>query len=988
MRRAAFTTVLLLTLGLLVLWCWDDAPPPPNTGLAANSTTAAVDAAGHADSALATAAVGERALDADAATRSATAAIDPFAHSRTGYRGRIVTATGTPVPGMRVRLFRGAPDVLLLAGLDAFATAPPEPQLEAARATTAADGRFRLGGIAGRGICWLRLEWPVITSAPPHLRAGDGTVIAVQSAPQPGEEKDLGDLVLKQGAVLTGRVVDDRGDPIALATVRAMRLPNLPFSMFPIERLTADDALFVTANGVDAVVELPPWAARVEQALPLCRATTAADGSFTLYGVDPGQNVVALTHPGHLGVLKQGVQVVAATHQDLGETALQDGEETTVLVREPGGQPIADAEVLVAGESLGLPVHLGERMGSTNAQGTLAVTGLPRGRALAAARRSPKEPWILGKSAPSGAPLEVVLAAHHSLLLRVLLPDGKPCSAPKLQFARGNRDQMAVELQMLGMRSQLDLAARVQSLPDGRVRIADVPAGSWTVLVTARNCGIESLQVEVTGDADLSVQLRAARTAQVHVLDAAGEPVEGAALYVQPRGGARAQRILEVPTHAGTTDREGLCTLRDLPTDMTKVTAEHPQHGQVHQEVQGLPEHVHLQFQAAGSIHGILTDGGRPPMTGRWVAVLERRYSKEQPRGAMPDLPQLQLPALDGSFTFGAIQPGSWRVTVQDAMTDVGTIGGIYDYMARRKQILPWTKADVELHSGETLSVRIDAMLDTQPYSGSGADIRGVVTIDGRPGEGALVVGTSTPSNRRTTSRVDRAGTFDLGRCPEGALRVVVVPKDVAESRLLENLFSHQFARDLTVVNEQSQELQIDVVTASVRGEVRDRSGAPVADCRVWLHDRGGAGRSSALRSQRTDGRGAFLIAQLPLGAYELRAEKDSAGTATSQLVVDRAAEFGPITIELVPLGRVRGQIDPKSLVDGRGAILLLPDAAQNTVKGNVDRDGRYELRNVPLGQYRVVLETGPAAGTPAVIGTCEVSSAEPVVVRTSLDRR
>src|SRR5262249_20100455 len=158
---------------------------------------------------------------------------------------------------------------------------------------------------------------------------------------------------------------------------------------------------------------------------------------------------------------------------------------------------------------------------------------------------------------------------------------------------------------------------------------------------------------------------------------------------------------------------------------------------------------------------------------------------------------QLALPDLAGAFAFAALQPGKYRLTAQDSAADVGTVGGLWQYMARRKQIFPWSKAEVELHGGEHKEVRLDAMLDPPAYTGPGAAVRGTVTIDGAPGEGALVVGHSTVPDRNVTNRVDRGGAFDLGHVPVGKLRVTVVPREVAESRLLEHLFSHHFARDL-----------------------------------------------------------------------------------------------------------------------------------------------------------------------------------------------
>src|SRR5262249_9674118 len=154
-----------------------------------------------------------------------------------------------------------------------------------------------------------------------------------------------------------------------------------------------------------------------------------------------------------------------------------------------------------------------------------------------------------------------------------------------------------------------------------------------------------------------TVQLRPAQPLRVRVLDAVGAPVAGAAIYTQARGGERLQRIVELPLQQGTTDGDGCCTVRDLPTAQTRITASHPLHGQVHAVVQATPVEVELRSLGAGAIHGKLTAGGRVPAPGRWLAVLERRIEVQTARGALPDLPQLALPVLDGTFEFAALQP-------------------------------------------------------------------------------------------------------------------------------------------------------------------------------------------------------------------------------------------------------------------------------------------------------------------------------------------
>jgi hypothetical protein len=203
------------------------------------------------------------------------------------------------------------------------------------------------------------------------------------------------------------------------------------------------------------------------------------------------------------------------------------------------------------------------------------------------------------------------------------------------------------------------------------------------------------------------------------------------------------------------------------------------------------------------------------------------------------------------------------------------------------------------------------------------------------------------------TSRVDRGGGFDLGRCPTGEIRVVVVPNEVAESRLKENLFSHHYAQDLQVVDGQPLDLRIDITTGGAFGDVRDRSGAPVDDCRVVLYDRGGNGRSSSLRVARTDVRGGFTFRDIPSGAYELRAEKSGAGKVTvPNIAVTSGGSVGPIAVVLVPFVVVAGRVETPP--GTRAEVQLLLEGGGDALRTTSEPGGAFVLRDVPTGRYRV----------------------------------
>lgn len=901
-----------------------------------------------------------------------------YAADRTGYLGRVVSAAGVPVPGVTVRLLRAAQDFNLTSdyAVDVLAREPMQPSLQVAFAQSADDGRFRIDGVMPRGLCFLRLEFADVAHAPPALRPGNGTMLPVQRTPAPGEVVDLGDVRLKAGATLVGRVVDADGKVVGGALVRSARVPPFPFGIVPIERLQPDGAILVTAGATASVVEVPSWLGEAMSLLPIPACTSSPDGTFALYGVDAGDNVIAVTTRDRGSLLRPGVKVAAEAVQSLGDCVLAGGEEVDVLVVDEADKPIANAEVLLAPRSQGPPIHIAQRVGRTDGEGRLLARGMPRGGAIAAARRTERDAWVVGAPAAADREVRVVLPKAYTLTLTVQDATGRALKSAQLKLLDGASDAGAVEIGLFGMTRPLDLGQRLHVLEDGRLQITDLRPGRWTAIVGAAGHATRSLDVDLKGDTERTIALPAARPLRVHVVDAVGEPVAGAVLAMQSRGGERSRRLVEMPIPVGRSDRDGSCVLRDLPTDETRLTASHPRHGQVSTVVRSAPTELTLQFGAPAAIRGKLTDGGRAPAPGRWLVVLERIYADDaQP--ATRELPQLTMPDLEGAFAYAALQPGKYRVTSQDSAADVGTIAGLMSYMDRRGQIIPWTKAEVDLRAGEQVEVRIEAMVEAPAITGPGAVVRGTVLIDGVPGEGAVVVGNSKNPDRNATSRVDRGGSFDLGRMPAGPVRVVVVPKEVADARLWENLFSHHFVRDLTIVDGVPQELAIAIATGAVAGGVRDASGAPVDNAKIVLFDRGGEGRSSALRVLHTDASGAFRLAGLAAGNYEVQASKDGLGSAPKGRVdVVAGAEAGPLWLTLRTTARVTGRVEVTGFAKKAWLGLQLhPLAGGEPVLGGALPSGQFEVKDVPEGRYRVEIRQ---ADLPQVYAAGEIEVRAP----------
>lgn len=958
-RRARILSLALVALTALVVvvaWGSDGEPGPP---AGSNSTARSGDAT---TMAAASDAAASRA-DAVAAERSVVE-VEPSRYAQllrataTGYTGRVVTARGEVVPGIGVTLLRVAATAVFPAKLDLFDVQPAEPQVVAAEALTDARGRFVLDGIAPRGVCFLRLAFEDPDTAPVRFRSGQRTYVPVERAPAPGEVVDLGDVMLKVGATIVGRVVDPDG-PVEGALVRAARLPPLPFGVVPIERLRADGGLIGTPGDATTFVEFPPWFEAFWDALPIAMTHSRADGSFAIHGVDPGAVVVAAIAPGRASRLLENVRTRAGETTGVGELRLPYGATTSVFVVDAAGEPVADARVFVAPMSMGLPVHVAEPAGTTNGAGRVAVDGLPVGRAIAAAARQGSAVWHYSEPASAEGTLRVVFPERHTLTLRVLDLDGAPIARPDVQLVPGAADHGVVELALLGARRPIDLSRRLGRLPDGRLRIAELDAGEWTLLVGAPGFATHKADLTLTADAERTVELRGARELRVRTIDPRGEPVADATIYVRSRGASRNVRLIELPRPVGRTREDGWLSISDLPTTTTRITAEHPRHGQVHREVDGTPGELELRFEEAASITGVLTDGGRPPEPGRWVMVLERRYGDgELRRGAMPEMPQLTVPDLEGNFRFAALQPGKWRVTAQDSVADVSTVAGFMEYSARRKQIFPWNKAEVLLQGGERAEVRLDAIVDAAPFDGPGAFVRGSVVLDGAPAIGAVVVGTSKKPERRVTSRVDGGGWFELGRVPAGELRLVVVSQEVADSRLRENVFNHLWARDLRITADEPRDIRVVLDTGVVFGHVTNEHGQPASDCRMRIFDRGGDGRSSSMRSARSKA-GAFRFEAVPAGHYELLAESDTGRAVRGGVVVTSGGVVGPIDLVMQPFARLAGQVLQDNAPPPRGSSLrLYPAGGGHTLRRGLEKDGSFAFDRIVAGDYRGELRT------------------------------
>ncbi|MDJ0973134.1 MAG: carboxypeptidase regulatory-like domain-containing protein [Planctomycetota bacterium] len=279
-------------------------------------------------------------------------------------KGVIVDSNGEPVAGVRVRVQQRA---------------EPQPEgqnannrnnrrgrrgrggsmtmrmLQNSRAVidmTSVDGKFELRGVAAG-------RWVVVAESEEYVR----------SYSQPfrigaGETEEV-EVAMTDGAVLAGRVVDERGSGVRGARVR-------------IGKLDDDQVRRVNLNA---------W--QVDRQLEATVYTTDSEGRFRIENLEPGVTAVKVEVPDHITYYRRDLRVRAGEVYDGYTISMSKGETIQGTVRGADGKPIQGAYVAVTArenprEDGGMaaegeePTTIEPSMGAqTDAQGRFTIENVP-----------------------------------------------------------------------------------------------------------------------------------------------------------------------------------------------------------------------------------------------------------------------------------------------------------------------------------------------------------------------------------------------------------------------------------------------------------------------------------------------------------------------------------------------------------------------------------------------------------------------------------
>jgi hypothetical protein len=997
MQRQLIPAILIVATAVIAFAWWlysdPDAPLPLPSGgieLTESAGPEVVPAGGSVDAGLLDTNVREAVLSGNSALLS-----DPDIRAGLcGFKGRVVNHLKTPMADCGVRIYRGAMDSILAQATDLFADAPDfDPQYIAGEVQTGDDGRFEMTGVWPRGIYLMFAG--LGTDAPTHQ--------VITKAPSPGEVVDLGDVVLNEAGVIVGEVYDSDGNAMAGALVRAADVPGALAVFFPAERFDPEGALLIRERRAPVqVLKMPPWVKNAFEHLPIPTTRTDLEGKFRLVGVMPGSNMLATTTRGFLSDVKASVQVRAGQVKNVGRIRLREGEELYAKVLDEKGKPVAGAEV-IAGSTLSIaPVDLASYLGETNELGEIDGMGFSPGKVTVAARRSKNHAWVLSEPQSIISDVIVTLPAQYAITVNVQMSDGAPVKDARFRLLPGKQGEGAAEMFMLGFSKPINLKNCMKKIEDGIWQVTGLNKGYYTMLadVDGLASGVGSVKIE-DEDGQCTIKLDAPNLFSVLVVNQDEQPIRNVAIFAEARG----ERMSGMPVNCGRTDETGRLTINKLRATTLRVSADHPRWGIVHGETKPDEELV-LRLVAPGSLHGVLSENGKPPLPGKFsVAVMWRRNGS--PRGPLENTPQLITAGLDGSFTVGSLQPGSYGVTALNSLDTLRSPGSIFE-IAQSMFVSPNMKNEsVEIVSGQVAEVRLE--VGKKPLEGPTAQLTGSVMVDGRIASGYTVTarvispssslrppGSGRSSGRRRSGRfageVDERGRFDLGIISAGTVTISVAG---SEGGAFMGRGNSLWSSTLELKEGEQRDLTIDITTSMIAGTVYLPDGSPGAGVSVSATDslkaegkEGGGERQNT----RTKADGSFKFKQVPAGVWVIELQKKDGDVRYRGKI--KSLEVGPgavtdsLRLEMTAVMVVKGSVNLAALPEKpRWGYLMFyrlkpsdPPTASGESQSGIGigyRDnGDFVADELSAGRWRVVLHTQGKKSTRYECGVLNVPAA------------
>jgi protocatechuate 3,4-dioxygenase beta subunit len=720
-------------------------------------------------------------------------------------------------------------------------------------------------------------------------------------------------VVLQRGAVVTGVVKDGNGQPVPSAEA-------VLFDLMPMGGRGFGQAVVNFAGA--------PGSNRRSD-------TTGADGRFTLRGVAPGEYALTVTRSGYATERVEPLKVAKGATPTPVEVTLAPGSFIAGrVVRRSGG----GVEGFMVSASVSGGARLIGRTTSdqpTGPDGSFFIEGLKKGANYDLQLFGPTGFADGKRGVPTPtSDLEVTVAGTGRITGRAVdAQAGAPLTDFQISYEadRGGGWQMGILIARAGRGQPGGVGQPVDvHSDDGAFALEDVPAGTWSVVVTAKGYQLARTSGVVVeqGSVAENVEVRVARGVLVkgHVADAqSGAAVANASVSFGAAGSpaGRIQSVIEATDGGLTTDADGRFEAEGLAPGSHTVHVTHPDYSDATQsfEVQAEGASVEIRMTQGGVLAGMVASDNGAPVPGASVTLAEAGM---------------------GGGGFGPM--GSSQPTVTDGNGRFG-----FDHLSAGRYTL---SASSGLHTSSPVEVVLQASQSQENISlrlQVGFTIQG--TVSGLAPElmsGATVAAMGTDQYSQST-RVGADGRYELDNVPAGVVTVRGIANDSAGS-------TRSVTKQVTVSGDQP------VVTAdlvfnqgyTLSGHVT-QGDQPVAGAMVFATLQGGGGRQA---SSRTDDAGGYSLAGLQEGTYNVNAISNLAGSGASRRLTVELTSDQNLDLAF-PSAKLGGQVvdaDRKTPVPDATVTAAALDttaaAAGFQRPATTDSNGRFSFTNVDPGSY------------------------------------
>lgn len=325
------------------------------------------------------------------------------------------------------------------------------------------------------------------------------------AALDPGEERDLGEVILSPGVLLSGQVLGPDGKGVAEATISLQ------------DRNNKNEYGFNFGNA--------PGATTAE-------ATTDEDGHFRIEGVRIGEYSLEASANGYVRA-STSLDLVAGNPDHRIDLHLAKGASVSGIVRDQKGKPLTDAHVVLV-RARGFSTYqwdherILEKGTPVGEDGSFELSGLSSDGNWRVAAAAPGYARGRSENVTPGAKVNVELEPRMELVGKVQDAAGRAVADAQLTMTKSSADRNRDYFNR----------ARASSDEKGQFKFDDLKEGTYSLEITSPAGVLAMDEVKIRPvNQPLTLTLPAAQALTVAVLDPDGNPLANARVSADPPSG-------------------------------------------------------------------------------------------------------------------------------------------------------------------------------------------------------------------------------------------------------------------------------------------------------------------------------------------------------------------------------------------------------------------------------------------------------------------